>query len=90
MIAIELSYTPKPGLAPSRLVNHTYTKPDVWAPDFRMREVKTTEVVLESIFSESFVVAGAIAIRLELGSGEVCDDSGRLTFGHEKRSGKSL
>ena len=41
-------------------------------------------------FNEGFVVAGAIAIRLELGSGEGYDGSGHLTFGHEKRSGRSL
>lgn len=55
-----------------------------------MREVKTTEVVMERIFSEGIDVAGAIAIRLELGSGEGYDGSGRQTFGHEKRSGRSL
>ena len=55
-----------------------------------MREVKTTEVVIESDFSEGIDVAGEIAIRLELGSGEGYDGSGRLTFGHEKRSGRSL
>jgi len=90
MIAIILSFPPKPGLAPSRLVNHTFPRSDIWAPEFRMREVKTTEVVMERIFSEGIDVAGAIAIRLDLGSGEGYDGSGRLTFGHEKRSGRSL
>lgn len=90
MIAIVLSFTPKPGLVPSRLVNHTCPTSGIWAPDFRMREVKTTEVVMESNFSEGIDVAGEIAIRLELGSGEGYDGSVRLTFGHEKRSGRSL